>query len=271
MQDQSLAKIRSLTLKIGGSAGNIIKKITGGFEFLNSAGTTLVNLRAALADGSDQNQVGTLANIRDAVIRIDFSFSGASAPAAGSNTGTYGFVHTSGGAYDAGDVVYDDGTTLRVVPVTNNILTTTVAVTGGTVELEADSVYANESTIAPYSWTKKGDALGSVAGIFRDLTVTANIDPSTDSTQTVTAGSDIKELDVFIETAYDNAAVITFSIEGVTIGSIDGVDSAVTGRYRFTPDDFNIATGDVLNVAITNTPTLGSLTAKLTWSKDQGA
>lgn len=271
MQDQNLEKLKSLTLKLGGSAGNIIKKITGGFEFLNSAGTTLVNLRAALADGTDQNQVGTLANIRDAVIRVDFSFAGASAPSPGANTGTYGFVHTSGGAYDAGDVVYDDGSTLRVVPITNNILTTTTAVSGGTVELNADSVYANELTTAPYNWTTKGDALGSVAGILRDLTVAANTAPSTDSTQVVTSGSDIKELDVFIGTAYDNAAVITFSIGGVTIGSIDGVDSAVTGRYRFTPDDFNIATGDVLNIAITNTPTAGSLTAKLTWSKDQGA
>ena len=271
MQDQSTNKLRSLTLKLGGSAGNIIKKIAGGFEFLNSAGTTLVNLRAALADGSDQNQVGTLANIRDAVIRVDFSFSGASAPAAGTNTGSYGFVHTSGGTYDAGDVVYDDGATLRVVPITNNFLATTVAISGGTVELEADSLYINESQTAPYNWTKKGDALGSVAGVFRDLTVTATTGASTDSVQTVTAGSDIKELDVFIGTGYDNAAVLTFSIGGVTIGTIDGVDSAVTGRYRFTPDDFNIAAGDVLNVAISNTPTAGSLVAKLTWSKDQGA
>ena len=138
-------------------------------------------------------------------------------------------------------------------------------------ELEADSLYVNESQTAPYNWRKKGDALGSVSGIFRDLTVNATTDPSTDSTQVVTAGSDVKELDVFLETSYDNAAVITFSIEGVTIGSIDGVDSAVTGRYRFTPDDFNIVTGDVLNVSITNTPTTGSLVAKLTWSKDQGA
>jgi hypothetical protein len=233
MQHQNLEKIKSLTLQIGGSAGNLIKKIAGGFELLNSAGTTLVNLRTALADGTDQNQVGTFANIRDVVARIDFSFAGASPPSPG--------------------------------------ITTTTAITGGTVELEADSLYANESTVAPYNWTKKGDALGSVSGIFRDLTVSATTSASTDSTTTITTGSDIKELDVWIETAYDNSAVITFSIGGVTIGSIDATDSAVIGRYKFTPDDFNITSGDVLNIAITNTPTTGALTAKLTWSKDQEA
>jgi hypothetical protein len=269
MQHQNLEKIKSLTLQLGGSAGNLIKEIASGFEFLNSAGTTLVNLRAAHADGSDQNQVAVQGNVGDAVARVDFSFAGAAPPSAGTNTGLHGFVHTSGGIYAAGDLVYDDGTTLRAVTIVNHLIATTTAVTGGTIELDESSSYANASAVAPYGWYKVGDALGSTAGVVRDLTMNVTTGASTDSTLSVSTGSDAPILDVVITTGYDNAAVLTFSIGALVLGTIDGVDSAVTDRYIFTPDDWDVAAGDVLNVAVSNAPTAGALTAKLTWTKDQ--
>ena len=42
---------------------------------------------------------------------IEFGFAGGSALVPGDNETLFGFCHTSGGLYTAGDVVYDDGTT----------------------------------------------------------------------------------------------------------------------------------------------------------------
>lgn len=101
------------------------------------------------------NDVATYFDVAGKIVQIGFSFAGSSAPSAGTNTGLYGFCHTSGSSYNAGEVFYDNGSALiEVLHCTH--LTTGTAISG-TISLLANGSYALQSG----TWTLKGDGSGS--------------------------------------------------------------------------------------------------------------
>lgn len=101
-----------------GRSGPGAKNNSNVLEIRNNADSAFAVLRAAnvQASGTTLNDVATLLDIKGRCPNITFSFDGASAPAAGTNNGKFGFCHTAGGAYSAGDVVYDDGSNLLTIP-----------------------------------------------------------------------------------------------------------------------------------------------------------
>lgn len=89
--------------------------------FLPSVGDGLTPAIASQAEAeAGTNNTKMMTPLRDkqarvkapAVVKIEFAFAGSSAPAAGANTGKYGYCHTSGGSYTQKQIVYDDGTAL---------------------------------------------------------------------------------------------------------------------------------------------------------------
>lgn len=266
MQHQNLSGIAENSFQIGGKAGYKWAVDTDGLKLVNAAGTTFVMVTAAGADGTDVAHLSSWLNTMSTVARIDFGFDGASPPAAGTNTGKFGLCHTTGGTYLAGEIVYDDGTALLVQPIGRHIIVPSVNITG-TVTLGADKAYYNKTNTAPYTWTLCGD--GSGTGTVKHITETAALAASTSSTESCLDGARLSSCYAVIGTAYDNSAVITISLGSLTIGTISAADAATTGRFDFAPDSVAIATGGTLTIAISPTPTVGSVTVDAFYSDTQ--
>lgn len=168
------AKLRGVIgnlFQIDGPEGNNIKSESGVISFLDAAGTTTyVKTRGAGIPTSSSNLKDNpnLLDLRGRVALIEFSFDGGGVvPSPGDNTNKFGFVHTTGGGYTAGQIVYDTGTALQVLPdeVACHV-TTTTAITGG-ISMIANGFYAREGA----SWVLKGDVVSSYTGLVKTIEV----------------------------------------------------------------------------------------------------
>jgi len=99
--------------------------------------------------------------VGDNPLSIQFSFPGDTVPSGGDNTGKYGICHTTDGSYSAGNIYYDDGTSLVSVKVTSGVSIVTSDAISGTLSLAANTLYTAESSTAPYSWTAKSTGGGA--------------------------------------------------------------------------------------------------------------
>lgn len=274
MQHNSLTGIASALFQLAGKAGNQLKSIAGGIQVLDAAGTALVNLSAAHSSGTVPEQVVTRQDLGDSSSLIEGSFDGASPPSPGANTGKKLVCHTTGGAYSAGEVYHDTGTTLRLLVTEKGWSIVTAVAVNGTVVLENDSVYTAESGTAPFTWTKKGDALGATIGVVSTIAVSATTAASTASTEIPPAGSEIGVCYAVITTAYDNSAALTLYLDGtadLAIGTISAADAAIGGRFDFAPEDPFVVAGNTgaVTVDISNTPTTGAVEMHVEYSENQ--
>ena len=178
--------------QIDGPEGNNIKSVSGAVEFLDSAGTTTF-IKARMADvptsSSTLKDGINLLMVRGRIALIEFSFDGGgTVPSPGDNTNKFGIVHTTGGGYTAGQIIFDTGAALQVIP--DEVachLTTTTAITGG-VSFIANGFYAREGA----SWVMKGDVVAAYTGLVKSIEVPyAYTDDGTpvQSTAVIEAGS----------------------------------------------------------------------------------
>lgn len=184
------------------NGANQIKTVAGGIQHRNAADSADVKAYAATSTGAAANELVTWQNQRNASPDIAFAFDGASPPAAGTNTGKHGMCHTTGGAYNAGEIYYDTGTALEIVTVFIGLKVTTDIAVGGTVGLTAGTLYVATSAAAPYGWESR-DTGGSP-----DILLTPGITSDT-SSASLTEGTEVCEIVVKIGEGYDNAAALT--------------------------------------------------------------
>ena len=248
---------------IGGPSGNVLKNASDGIDIRNSGDTDYQNVSIKQASGADDYHGVNWLDLRDANVLIQFSFDGASAPAAGTNTGTYGICHTSGGAYTAGQVYYDDGTTLRATKIHVGTRITTGSAVTGTVSLNANGVYAAHSSTAPFSWTLKGDGMAGGTGIVKTIEVPIDTSASKSSTSSIPDGAEVLRVLTKITTEYDNAAAIAVIVDGtsdLTIQPTDENDPSVAGMYVSEVEDGAITsdTEGPVTVTVSNTPSTGA-------------
>lgn len=220
---------------IGGTSGITVKSNSGAVEFKNSADSALITARALrLQSGAGVNDVATLIDILGLSPNIEFSFDGASAPSPGDNTALFGFCHTSGGSFTAGDVIYDDGSTALASFRLPHVKSVTVAsAVTGTVSLIANGVYAKESS---GSWVLKGDGGGVETGRLRLIEVPiTHSGGDADSTTTLPSGARVIRVDVRVTTAF-NGTTPTLAVKAagstpLTMLATTGVDLTTTGQY----------------------------------------
>lgn len=222
----------SQLFKIGGKSGIAIKNNSGVAEIKNAGDSAFATLRAA--------QVGASPNLSDVVTYLDaagmnanieFAFAGASAPSAGANTGKFGFCHTSGGSYTAGDVVYDDGTALIKINTVKK-LTTTSAITG-TISLIANGSYAKEGS----SFVLKGDGSGTSTGMVQAIELAYTFGSTTvDSTTNVPNGARVVRVENVVGTAFNGTSpTVAVTVNGstpVTIMATTESDLTTVNQYE---------------------------------------
>ena len=248
---------------IGGPSGNGIKNSSDGFDIRNHDDTSFQNISIKQASGIDGNHGINWFDLRDANVLVQFNFDGGSAPSAGTNTGTYGFCHTSGGAYTAGQIYYDDGTVLRSTKIHVGTKITTGSAITGTVSLNANGLYAAHSSTAPFSWTLKGDGMAGGTGIIKTIQIPIDTSSSKSSTSSIPNGAEILRVSTKITTAYDNGATIDVFVDGtsdLTIQTTDENDPSVVNMYVSDVESGSItATNEgVITVNIGNTPSAGA-------------
>ena len=258
--------VMGTTFQVGGTSGAKIKFNTPAVEFKNSADSAFVTARALpiIASSSTINDVATQIDLRGRIAQIGFSFSGGSAPSAGTNTGKFGFCHTSGGSYTAGDVVYDDGgTTLSNFKITYPLHVTTTTSISGTISMIANGIYSNDAG----TWTLKGDGAGSGTGNvqFVELAIT-NASGNVDSTTSLPDGSRILGVDTVVTTAFDGTApTVAISANGsspVTLQATTGNNLKVANQYKTQAITKLTSTGaGVIRAAVTpDSSTVGAAT-----------
>ena len=212
--------------KLRGIVGNLfqfdngdgaqLKNNSGVIEARDSTDANMALLRGSgiPSSSSTLDDLPDLLDLRARNALIEFDFNGGSAPSPGANTDKFGFVHTSGGPYTAGDVVYDDGTSLITIP--DNVATslnTTTAVTG-TISLIANGVYARQGA----SWVLKGDGSPVYTGVELAIEVSYDFNDTTvNSTTSVPDGARVTRVTNDVETAFnDNAATLQVDIDGTS-------------------------------------------------------
>lgn len=239
-----LAKWR---LKTNSSAGVVLKEDStneGVLSIMNDAETDFAVARAAgiPATGATMDDIANLFAVNGSFPTIEYSFDGASPPSPATYTGQWGFVHTAGGAYSAGDVVYSDGTSLYTVPVSVcKALSTKVAVSG-TVSLIQYGMYTRT---AAGVWGLVGDGTAAGTGTVRHMSIPYDYADSTvDSTATIPAGGSVLEVRNIVDTVFNGTApTVAVTVNGsVTQPSIlSTTESDVTE----TGETLNLATVDI--------------------------
>ncbi len=196
--------------------GAQIKNNSGIIEVRDSTDANMAILRAAgiPLSSSDLADIPDLLDLRGRIVDVEFDFTGASAPSPGANTDTFGFCHTSGGSYTAGDIVFDNGSALVVMP--SNVathLTSRSAVTGG-ISLIQNGIYARQGV----TWTLKGDGTPTQTG--HELAVAVDYDfndegtPVSSSTE-VPDGAVITRVTNSVSTLFnDSATTLQVDIDG---------------------------------------------------------
>ena len=182
-----IKKIRGIVGTIF-SVGTInVKDNSGVAEVKNSGDTDFAVLRAkSIQTSNDLNDVVTLIDAMDKIIQ--FSFDGASAPAAGTNTNKFGFCHTTGGSYTVNDVVFDDGDALIKLPRDVVKLFATTSAVSGTVSLNANGIYGWNGT----AYELKGDGGATDTGKVKAIEIAFDFEDTTvDSTTAIPAGARI--------------------------------------------------------------------------------
>jgi hypothetical protein len=209
----------------------------------------LVKVRVAGVPDSGQNldDAANWGDVQSYAAVVSVSFDGGSAPAAGVNTGKFLICHTAGGGYSAGDIVYDDGSSL--VPVVNcKFIGTLVEVTGD-IDLPQYGWFVNDGG----TWTSLTNSGSSPIKIDFDFTDTSELV----SNQQVPDGAIISRQQLVITTAFDGAApTVSATLKGTPAVELMAAGQFKVKRARQYPDDTLtiVGTGEGGNVGLTVTP-----------------
>jgi hypothetical protein len=204
---------------IGGPSGPKLHNTSGNIELRDTTDVNLATGRAAriIASGAAISDLPTLLDLMGNLAVIEFAFDGATPPDAGDNTAKFGFVHTTGGGFTAGQVVYDTGTALLLLPTeVAKHLTTALTVTG-TISLINNGLYSLDNG----SWILKGDGNATSEGTLRVVEVAySHADTTKSSTTAIPTGARIVRVsnNVMISFAGGTGArTLQVVIDGATI------------------------------------------------------
>lgn len=246
-----------------GLTGNVVQTNTDGLAVIDESSNPK-NLTVARPQGSNQDvHAATYLDVKERILLIEFSFAGGTPPAGGANTGKYGFCHTSGGSYNAGQVYLDDGVSLVAVTINKMHELASTSLVTGTVSLIANGLYVAQAASAPYSWTLKGDGTGTVTGMPKMVKVTVSSSAGNfDSTTSIPSGARILRVYTNVTSVYDGAATIAVRINGGTPLTVQATTENRPNKvnlYATTPwADVAGANAGVVRVVLGGTPTTGA-------------
>lgn len=233
--------------KIGGPSGNAIRNETDGLSARQSDGSTLANFHVAQATGSQDTHAVNFKDLRESGVLLTFAIDGTSPPTPGDNTGNFGIVTKSGGTYNAGEIYYDDGSSLTRIKVWKGMhITTGPALTGDDLNLQANAVYAAHSSTPPYTWTLKGDGAPDAIGYVRRIKIPIGTSATYNSSTAIPAGARVMEVQTEVTNPYPDGTTIEVSV----VGSSDTLVVQPTSEND--PTEANLYISDVEGGEVTS-------------------
>jgi hypothetical protein len=226
---EKLRGIMGDLFQINGPDGPQIKDTSGVIEAKNFDDSAFTQVRVADSPGGTGAALKDAINVllgRSRLALIQFSFNGSGPPAPGANTNKFGICHTTNGGYTQGQIYYDSGTALVLIP--NDVaahITTTAAITGAQ-SFIANGLYAREGA----GWVLKGDVVGAATGLVRTIEVPYSYtDDGTPvlSTTVIEAGARVLRAWNKVETAF-NAGTPTVLVD---------IDGSVTDEVLMATTD----------------------------------
>lgn len=242
--------------RIGGPAGVGLKYNSDVLEVRNAADDGFAVSRTGMipASGQTVNDAVSLLALQGRVADIVYSFDGASPPTAGVNTGAFGFCHTAGGSYSAGEVVYDTGTALQKIPASVVKAVTTRSAVTGTVSLNANGYYVNQGG----TWTLKGDGTGVSVGMSQWISIIYDFEDTTvSSTTSVPDGAAVVRVANAVSVAFNGTSpTVQVVIDGTSDEEILATgDSDLTAANQYESDEIHAITSSTEGVVkLTVTP-----------------
>jgi hypothetical protein len=247
---------------IGGPSGPLLKNSSGVVEAKTYDDAAYAVMRAKyLQETGDVagNDVATALDLAARIPNIHFSFDGAAGPPAfGTHPAAFGICHTTGGAYTAGDVVFDAATEIIDIPRSVCRHITMEIASGGAILLLEDCFYAWESG----GWVLKGDGTAGDLGLVKAIYVIAAHDNLVvSSTAKFPAGATILRAQAWVGELWDGATPATAAITcgALTLMAAADSDLATLGIYQ-APQQ-TTATNHVLTCTVT--PGAGNSTGRI--------
>ena len=254
LYESILGTIQTL-FHIGGPSGPAWKRSTNDIQARNTGDTVMANVQVAAATADAH--ATTYLDLKRRCYLIEWNFDGGGVvPPPGTNTGKYGFCHTSGGGYTAGQVYYDDGAAIVVATVYKmGQLMATTAVTG-TVSLIANGVYIAQTAAAPFTWTLKGDGTLVYTGLLQSIRIPLLLVPAT-STTVIPTSSKVMRVYTNVTTPYSGGTTIEVAIGAEVLQATTENDPTVAAAYKNDPLH-DVVSGDVVTVTIAGAPGAGA-------------
>lgn len=248
--------------KIGGPSGPQLKNSAGVVEARNTGDSDFALVRgdSIPASGSTLNDLPALLDLRGRVAQIEYSFAGGTPPSPAANTGKFGFCHTAGGAYTAGEIVYDDGTSLIKLPSNVSLHVTTTSAITGTVSMIANGIYSNDSG----TWTLKGDGSAVSQGRILALEIAYAFGDTggKSSTTNIPDGARVLRVRNRVTTLFDDTPTLTVIVDGTadeTILETADSDLTVVAEYhRESTHDITSSTEGPVEITVGGSPTVGA-------------
>ncbi|OGD36842.1 hypothetical protein A2V94_07075 [Candidatus Atribacteria bacterium RBG_16_35_8] len=248
---------------IGGPDGPLLKNNSGTLEHRSAGDSDFATARALniVSSGSGLNDIPVLLDLQGRCPTITWSFAGSSPPAAGTNTSEFGICHTTGGAYTAGRVYYDNGSLLLAIPTeVCRALYTAIVVTGD-ISLIDNGSYSSVDGVA---WELRGDGGSSTTGLIKTIEVPYSYSDTggKSSTTTIPSGARVLMVRNIVETIFNNTPTLTVIVDGTSDESIMGIsDSDLTTVGEYHNEDTHLITSSntgVIKVTVGGTPSAGA-------------
>ena len=236
-----------------------IKNASSVAEIRNAADDAYETIRAAhIAAGGSLNDLPTLLDLQGRVPNIEFSFDGDTPPAAGTNSGKFGICYEDGTSYNAGNVIYDDGSSRILIPTEVVRTITTSSAVVGVLSLNANGLYAWQGG----TWILKGDGAPAQTGHTMAIEVNIGTSATYSSSTAIPDGARVVRTDMIVTTAYTPTTTATVVVNGTADLEILGSsDSKMPKQGQYMNDEEFEITADnegVVTVAIANTPAAGA-------------
>lgn len=253
-------------------AGPQWKNESGASAFRNSTDTAYAVVRGAtpVADNDlvTKQYAATMLLVQTYVVTAQFD--GANPLPANTGSAHYLVVTTTGVNAAIGDLLWDDGsgadTVTLMTAAEGRLIFTSAAFSGGTVALDANTIYAWDAGTS--SWLEEASGKG-VSGALRTIEVPYSSAAATfDSVHSIPANAIIYKAMADQQVVMDNAAGVAIGIPtnaALFQGTTDNVTSEVALSIKEQRTSVGVAAAKV-RVTITNAPTVGSGVAVVFYS-----
>jgi hypothetical protein len=254
--------------------GPNLKNDAGVLEVRDGDDTGYARVRAAAPQGDNDVATRAYVDTVESITIVDRQAdTSVSLPP---NTANRGFVvvTTAGSGAVIGDLLFDDGTntgTMQIIPAKDGrTISVTVALTGGTISFEADSLYSWDATGG--SWIKVSD-VGNVSGAMRVVRFAIDNSTPQDSTLAIPAGNVVHGCLLKIVNPYSGGSSIQIGDQTTANLLMDTTDNNPTkpaGTIFDVPQDTEWPTGDEVRVTVGGAPAAGDAIVVVFFSNPNG-